>query len=42
MMRDTCCQFDKAASTVMSSGLKTKCTAKAKLQTYRLCDEVGG
>lgn len=25
----------------MSTGLKTKCTAKAKLQTYRLCDEVG-
>lgn len=34
-------QFDKAASQTFSSQLKNKCTSKAKLQTYRLCDEVG-
>lgn len=33
-------QFDKAASQTFSTQLKNKCTSKAKLQTYRLCDEV--
>ncbi|KAK9895130.1 transcription initiation factor IIA, gamma subunit [Cystobasidium minutum MCA 4210] len=33
-------EFDKAASQTFSTQLKNKCTSKAKLQTYRLCDEV--
>lgn len=33
-------QFDKSASQTLSSQLKTKCSAKGHLSTYRLCDEV--
>jgi len=33
-------EFDKAASNTMSTGLKTKCSAKGHLANYRLCDEV--
>ena len=33
-------QFDKAASQTLAAQLKNKCTTKAKLQTYRNCDEV--
>ncbi|GAA99034.1 uncharacterized protein L969DRAFT_44413 [Mixia osmundae IAM 14324] len=33
-------KFDKAAALVLASSLKTKCTVKGHLKTYRLCDEV--
>ncbi|CAD6578607.1 MAG: Transcription initiation factor IIA small chain (TFIIA 13.5 kDa subunit) [Cyphobasidiales sp. Tagirdzhanova-0007] len=33
-------EFDKAASQTFSTSLRNKCSAKAKLKTYRLCDEV--
>lgn len=33
-------QFDKSASQTLSTSLKTKCSAKGHLSTYRHCDEV--
>ncbi|KAI5476450.1 hypothetical protein MNV49_007763 [Pseudohyphozyma bogoriensis] len=33
-------QFDKAASLTLASQLKTKCSAKGKMSTYRLVDDV--
>ncbi|EFP82144.1 Transcription initiation factor IIA small chain (TFIIA 13.5 kDa subunit) [Puccinia graminis f. sp. tritici] len=33
-------QFDKSASQVLSTQLRSKCTVKGHLSTYRLCDEV--
>ncbi|KAA1085793.1 Transcription initiation factor IIA small chain (TFIIA 13.5 kDa subunit) [Puccinia graminis f. sp. tritici] len=32
--------FDKSASQVLSTQLRSKCTVKGHLSTYRLCDEV--
>ncbi|KAH9822696.1 transcription initiation factor IIA, gamma subunit, helical domain-containing protein [Melampsora americana] len=33
-------QFDKSASQVLSTQLRSKCQIKGHLSTYRLCDEV--
>ncbi|KAL7009580.1 Transcription initiation factor IIA subunit 2 [Cystobasidiomycetes sp. EMM_F5] len=33
-------EFDKQASLTVTNQVRAKCTVKAKLQVYRLCDEV--